>query len=364
MKNDKNIAFFISSLAGGGSQRVCVNIVNGLIERGWNVSLVVLHLERAAYKSELNKKVNLVNLDVKNARHSGFKLYKYLKENNLSKVIAFNYELSVMLLIIRSLSHLNFIIISRNINSLSEKIKHHEGSLGSKILYFLMARIYKKSDHIINQCQAMKSDLLSVLPLVNGKCSVIYNPVNIKLKDSVYRESNLEGDYLLCVGRLEKQKAFHFAIIAFSKISKNYPKLRLKIVGEGSLKPELKKLCQTLEIEKNVDFEGFKSDMAPYYSNAKATLLTSLYEGFPNVLIESISLGTPIISFDCKSGPSEIVIDGENGYLINFKDVNCFSAAIDRLMNEDLLYEKVVQTSLRFENDTILDAWENLINDY
>ena len=104
--------------------------------------------------------------------------------------------------------------------------------------------------------------------------------------------------------------------------------------------------------------------MAPYYSNAKATLLTSLYEGFPNVLIESISLGTPIISFDCKSGPSEIVIDGENGYLINFKDVNCFSAAIDRLMNEDLLYEKVVQTSLRFENDTILDAWENLINDY
>jgi len=65
-----------------------------------------------------------------------------------------------------------------------------------------------------------------------------------------------------------------------------------------------------------VGFEGFKKDMIPYYLSAKATVLTPLYEGFPNVLVESITLGTPAIAFNCPSRPSEIIVDGINGFLV------------------------------------------------
>lgn len=361
---NKNITFFISSLAGGGAERVCVNIANGLAERGWDVSLVVLHLERAVYKNELNDEVNLISLNAGNARYAPYKLYKFLKANKISKLVVFNYELAVLLLFIRSIGCLRFKLIARNINSLSEKMLHHGGGIRHKVLYMLMKKVYKKSDHIINQCYAMRDDLLSVLPDVGDKSSVIYNPVNTKVIESTNFALSPPHDYLLCVGRLEKQKAFHFAIESFALISEKHPELRLKIVGKGSLELELRSLCQTLEIENKVDFEGFNSNISSYYYNAKATLLTSLYEGFPNVLIESISLGTPVISFNCKSGPSEIIIDGENGFLVGFQDVNGMAVAVNQLLESDYDKKGVINTSLPFSKDTILEQWEKLIYVY
>ena len=86
------------------------------------------------------------------------------------------------------------------------------------------------------------------------------------------------------MGRLEKQKAFNYAIEAFSGIKDNFPNLRLKIVGQGSLKQELKQKAIDLNVENRVDFEGFQKDIIPYYLHSKATVLTSIYEGYPNVL--------------------------------------------------------------------------------
>ena len=131
-------------------------------------------------------------------------------------------------------------------------------------------------------------------------------------------------NYLLCIGRLEKQKAFHLAIEAFAGIADKFPNLRLKIVGKGSLEKELKQKVIDCQVTSRVDFDGFKKDITKYYLHANATLLTSLYEGYPNVLIESIAMNTPVVSFDCPGGPREIVKDGVNGYLAKHLDVNDF----------------------------------------
>ena len=186
----------------------------------------------------------------------------------------------------------------------------------------LVIKFYIEADHIINQCEAMREDLIALYPHISIKTSVIYNPLAKYIEE--YAELNDlygvdENNYLLCVGRLEKQKAFHLAIEAFAKLSSEYPKLRLKIVGKGSLELELMQLVVQLGVFDRVDFEGFQNDMIPYYLHAKATLLTSLYEGFPNVLIESLGLGVPVIAFDCPSGPKEIIINGYNGYLVKNK---------------------------------------------
>ena len=121
---------------------------------------------------------------------------------------------------------------------------------------------------------------------------------------------------------MEKEKAFHHAIKAFAKLSNEFPKLRLKIVGKGSLEKKLKQIAKDYKVDDRVDFEGFQKNLIPYYIHAKATVLTSLFEGFPNVLIESIFLNTPVVAFDCNSGPGEIIKDGINGYLVKYQDVD------------------------------------------
>lgn len=324
MKNlDKNkITFLISSLGGGGAEGVCVNVANGLADKGWKVNLVVLHLNNVAYQNRVSDKVNLIVLEVNHARNSSLALLRYIRQNKPKTILVFNYELPVILVILRTLFRFKTKIITRNINTLSQKQALAKGFWVKYVVRPLVDKFYIKSDHIINQCEAMRDDLVGLYPHLSNKTSVIYNPLAKHIED--YAMANdLRGvekhDYLLCVGRLEKQKAFHLAIEAFAKLSSDYPNLRLKIIGKGSLERDLKQLVSDLGIEHRVDFEGFQKDMIPYYLHAKATVLTSLYEGFPNVLLESIGLGTPVVAFDCASGPKEIIINDSNGYLVKDK---------------------------------------------
>ena len=164
----------------------------------------------------------------------------------------------------------------------------------------------------------MRDDLISIYSQLSKKTEVIFNPIPNQLIE--YASKNdlskiKKENYLLCIGRLEKIKGFHHAIKAFAGIVQKYPYLRLKVVGKGS-EINLKQMAKKHSVADKVDFEGFKKDIIPYYLKARVTILPSLYEGYPNVLIESISMNTPVIAFDCPSGPNEIIIDGRNGYLV------------------------------------------------
>ncbi|RUO27872.1 glycosyltransferase [Aliidiomarina sanyensis] len=332
----KKVTFLISSLVGGGAEGVCVNVANGLAKQGWSVDLVVLHLNNAAYHDRVSDEVNLVVLDVSNARYAGLPLLKYIRQQKPKTVLVFNYELAVVLVMLRTIFRFKTTIIARNINTLSKKRNQAQGFWRKYVVKPLIDGFYCKVDHVINQCQAMREDLISLYPQLAEKSSVIYNPVAKHIED--YAKSNdlnqvEKQDCLLCVGRLEKQKGFHYAIEGFARVADDFPNLRLKIVGQGSLEQELKQCAVDFGVANRVDFEGFQKDMLPYYLNAKATVLTSIYEGFPNVLVESITLGTPVIAFDCPSGPSEIIEDGVNGYLVKYQDVEDFRSKLVKLIN-------------------------------
>lgn len=339
--NEKKITFLISSLAGGGAEGVCVNVANGLAEKGWQVDLVVLNLNNASYLDRVSAKINLIDLNVKNARYSFGPLQRYLRKNKVRKVLVFVNELAVLLVLIRKVFFLDFKVIARNINTFSQKVLYAKGTWRKRVVLPMLRKFYSDVDHVINQCRAMEEDLLSFYPNLEGRTTVIYNPVN-KITEDAAREIDFsqveKQNYLLCVGRLEEQKAFHFAIRAFARLVAAHPDLRLKIIGQGRLEPQLKEEANRLGVFDNIDFEGFQKNTIPYYLNAKATLLTSLYEGFPNVLIESLILGTPVVAFDCKSGPAEIVDEGINGHLVNYLDVEHLHSTLNEFLSKGIRF--------------------------
>ena len=366
MKNfdNKKVTFLISSLAGGGAEGVCVNVVNGLAEQGWQVDLVVLNLNNAVYHDRVSNKINLVVLGVHHARYSSLALLKYIHQQKLKTVIVFNNELAVMLVMLRSVFRFKTKIIVRNINTLSQTLNHAQGFWKKYVVKPLIESLFCKVDHVINQCQAMRKDLIALYPQLTEKSSVIYNPVAKHIEDYA-KSHNLsqveEQNYLLCVGRLEKQKAFNYVIEGFAAVANEFPNLRLKIVGQGSLEQELKQCALNLNVADRVDFDGFQRDMIPYYLYAKATLLTSLYEGFPNVLVESIMLGTPVIAFDCPSGPNEIVQEGINGFLIEYQNSENFKKKLVQLLSIKFNPENVKNTIKQNKVDEIVKQYAKLI---
>jgi glycosyltransferase involved in cell wall biosynthesis len=126
-----------------------------------------------------------------------------------------------------------------------------------------------------------------------------------------------QKSYLLCVGRFVPQKQFRHALEVFARLlkSRKFGDFYLYFAGDGPLLADLVSYAQDLGISHRVKFLGMLDDLHTVYNQAYALLLTSSYEGFPNVLIEAIAHGTPVYSYDCKHGPSEIVKEGLNGYL-------------------------------------------------
>lgn len=363
----KKITFFIGSLAGGGAEGVCVNVSNGLIKLGWQVDIVVLNLDKSVLVHQLDSRINIYSLNVFNARYALIPIIKYIFTQKPVTIVAFTYELSVLLILIRRFFRLKFKVVARNINTLSKERMQNIGFWRHNIVNPLIDNFYLKSDHVINQCIDMESDLLTIYPSLKGRTSVIYNAVNSKIESYLERNdiSHLcRDDYLLCIGRLEEQKAFHFAIEAFSYIHEDYPHLRLKLVGDGSLKSMLINRANEFGVIDKVDFEGFQAETIHYYMHAKATLLTSLYEGFPNVLIESISLGTPVVSFNCKSGPSEIVKSGVNGFIVEQYDVKGLASSIRTLLDNEVDRHEVLCSSLKYKNESIIFQWHELLCKY
>lgn len=357
------ITFLINTLSGGGAEGVCINIANALAKKGYDIDLVVLNLKGNEYVSRIDSRLNFVNLDVSNSRYAFGALKSYIKSSGMNVVLSFNYELSVLLVLVRYLSELKYKIIGRNIIALSQKKKNNKGFWRKYIVAKLIDVFFVRVDHVVNQCLAMEADLIEVYPLLKGKTSAIYNPINSTIQNSFDSDVGFtkEEKYILCVGRLETQKGFDLAIKSFFEFSKTQPEFRLKIVGQGTLEEPLKKLVRSLDIQHKVDFEGFKKNTSNYFLNATCTLLTSNFEGFPNVLLESICLGTPVVSVDCNSGPREIVVDGINGKLVTDWDAISISKALCSVCLSDWDRKKLNESVAKFHLDEILVHYQSIL---
>jgi len=179
------------------------------------------------------------------------------------------------------------------------------------------------------------------------------------------KQSSLDEKIVLAAGRLVPEKGFDLLLNSWSKVIIHEPNWRLRIVGSGSEEQNLKNISTALNIKNSVDFFPHSKDMVGYFSSASIFACSSRFEGFPLVLIEAKSFGIPIVTFDCGSGPAEIVGDNIDGLLVSNGDCNQLANSIlDLIRNKDKLikFGKNAINDKRYNIDQIIPLWKCILS--
>jgi glycosyltransferase involved in cell wall biosynthesis len=336
----RDITFVIGVFGSGGGERNCFNLANNFVQRGIQVTVVAIGLRDKRYLQNFDPRVRFVSLDKSHFRSALIPLMKYLKKNNPTTVLAFNHYVATGLQLIRLMPGYNFSLYMRNIIGLTKKYRMNKSFWQAKIAKQIVKILLRDVDGIVSQCQDMEKDLLENWSISQSKSVVIYNPVSVEVEQEQKAWSSVgKKDQILYVGRLAAEKRVDILIKSFAGLRKSLPQLSLVILGEGELEGQLKKLCMELGISQDVHFLGFQDNPIKFYQESKVTALPSFSEGFPNVLIESITLGTPVVAFDCETGPAEIIKDGINGFLVPLGDEACFEVSLQKALSKDWSFD-------------------------
>ena len=189
----------------------------------------------------------------------------------------------------------------------------------------------------------------------------IYNPLTIEV-DNCF--NHCKSRKVTAIGRLEHQKGFDILLNVWRSVEKNYPEWTLEIYGDGSEKNNLLRQIEKLQLC-NVSIKGRTHDVKSVLRNSEIFVLTSRFEGFGLVLVEAEEMGLPIVAFNCPFGPSEIIEDGKNGFLIEPDDIESFVQRLALLMDDETLRTGFGKASLdvskRFRKENIFPKWIELI---
>ncbi|MCT2347455.1 glycosyltransferase [Niallia taxi] len=352
----KKIAIFLPSLSGGGAEKMMVNIAKGFSENGIHVDLV-LGNAKGPYMSMVPKEVSIVDLKSTRLLLSLSKLARYLKNEKPQSLLVTLESSSVIALLAKIMSRVSTKLVVRIPNNMSQQMKNAKNAK-HKIILRLATILYKKADGIIAISEGVAKDTAKVTGIPIEKIEVIYNPVVtdeliIKSMEQVnHTWFNSEVPTIIGVGRLSKQKDFPILIEAFSKVIQKRD-ARLVIIGEGEEQESLNKLVKDLEITKFVDFIGFVDNPYKFMEKSSLFVLSSAWEGFGNVIVEAMACGTPIVSTDCKSGPSEILDNGNFGKLVPVGDSERMASAIIESLESSINPEIIKERAEEFRLDAI-----------
>jgi glycosyltransferase involved in cell wall biosynthesis len=200
--------------------------------------------------------------------------------------------------------------------------------------------ICKNKYNVVCNANEIKDLLLQKYDLKN--CTRIYSSIDFDaIKILAAEEIDINKPYIIAAGRFDSTnvKQFDNLIIAYSKSNLPSKGISLVLLGDGERQELLKSVAKEYDIEDFVLFLGFKNNPYKYFKNALFLVLCSKYEGFGIVLIESLACGKPVISFDCISGPKEIIVDQENGLLVENQNFEKLTDALNTFVEDEKLYE-------------------------
>jgi glycosyltransferase involved in cell wall biosynthesis len=328
------IALFTRDLAGGGVGRVIVNLTKGFVGRGLKVDLVLARA-RGPYLGQLQSQVRVVDLEVNRTLRCVPGLTGYLRRERPQALIAFTDGANVVALWAKRLARVPTRVLISTHTNVSQHARQATKMRGRLIPHFAR-RFYRWADGVIAVSQGVADDLAETARLDRRQIRVIYNPVDTEAIIQLAKEPLQHPWFapgapsvILSAGRLTRQKDFPTLLQAFDRVRRRRP-ARLLILGEGEDRAALEHLAHELGCAADLSLPGFVDNPYPFMRAARMFVLSSAWEGFGNVLIEAMALGTPVIATDCPWGPAEILDGGDFGLLVPVGDVGALAEAIEK----------------------------------
>jgi len=348
-----------SHLGSGGAERVITHMANYWAGQDHEVYLMTLARRSVPCVYPLHEKVRRVSAqDGTCHRFPLFKLFDFRR--NLASlspdvVISFQDETNIMTRLVSLGLDFPLIISERN----------HPQYL-PLAWYWKLARrlIYPLCDCLVVQTRSIHDWFMN--QNYNMPVEIIPNPLlNTDNRSNLETDLRLDDKAIITVGRLTKAKGHDRLLGIFKKVSSQRPDWKLYIVGEGPLRPWIEGKIKEHDLMDKVILTGQVKNPLHLLKQAKIFVFTSYWEGFPNALCEAMAVGLPVVSFDCPSGPADVIENGETGILIANHDTDQFVQALVNLIDEpqkrDMLAKKARHLSDILGIDSIMVKWDDVV---
>ncbi|MCJ7782006.1 MAG: glycosyltransferase, partial [Acidimicrobiia bacterium] len=303
----RRLAIFLPSLAGGGAERVSLNLAREIANRGIAVDLVVSRLA-GAFVSEVPDSVRIVDLGASRVATSLPGLVRYLRRNRPDAMLTVMSHANVVGIVATRIARTPTRVVTSEHDTLSQ-VTQRTARRRARIMPYLVARAYPRADAIVAVSSGVADDLANITGLARSDIDVIYNPV---VTPDVEKAAKQVPDHpwfrpgqppvVLGIGRLAQKKDFPALMRAFAQV-REHSSARLVILGDGPDREDLERLARELGVEGDVSMPGFVDNPFSYLRAASVFVLSSRWEGLPTVLIEALYCGVPVVATDCPSGP-------------------------------------------------------------
>ncbi len=362
------VAFHIHSLSGGGAERMVSLLCNGLCERGHEV-LLVTQTPPQVGDYPLSAGVERVWIGKDPSRWRALRMLQrvlrlrtVLRESEVDVVLGFMTTSALYALLAGVRSPADIVCCER----VDPKHQALAGFTG-----LLRRMLYPRSAVVLTQTSGAAQWFSREIPRAN--VAVLPNMIDYPLSEATTEQSperfiRQDAKLVIGVGRLEQQKGFDQLIAAFSGVVRQLPEAELVILGEGSQRPALQALIDERGLTNQAHLVGNVEEPGSWYRRADVFALTSRFEGFPNVLLEAMAYGCPVVAVDCDFGPADLIEPEVNGVLLTCASVDNISQAIVRLLRDTALAETLGRSAVAvcdlYGQEKILDQWDRTLRTY
>lgn len=333
-----DIAVLASFSGEGGVERMLLNLVNAFAARGYRVDLLLIRAD-SKHLDEIHPAVHRIDLGSRHTGTSLLPLMRYLRMQRPARMLVAKDRAGRLAVRARRLARVDTRLVVRLGTNLSEALST-KSALQRWLRLRPIRKYYPLIDHIIAVSEGVAEDTMSISGIASERVSVVRNPViTARLRQLATDPpphpwaKEKQAPLIVGAGRLTLQKDFATLIRALSLLPKEL-NAHLIILGEGDKRGELAQLAAELGVRERVDLPGFTANPYAYMAAADLFVLSSRWEGSPNVLTEAMALDRPVVSTDCPSGPAEILEDGRIAPLVAVGDHAALAAAMAKVLRE------------------------------
>lgn len=335
------------------------------MEKGHRVDLVVASAG-GVYQSEIPNGVRLVDLGSRRQIPLVLKLRDYLRSSEPDALLATPYRFNLTAVWAGFLARGKTRIGVREATFFPAKLRDARSRrhlLKKRVISLLARPTYSAADSIIAVSGGVSAALAEHFRIPEGRISVISNPIDVERTRQLAREGpglsedSPQSPLIVAAGRLTEQKDFQMLVRAFHRIVQELPRARLCILGEGPLRADLESQITAAGLDERVLLPGFLRNPFPVLASGSCFALSSRWEGFPNVLLQALALGKPIVATDCPSGPSEILGGGRWGRLVPVGDDVSLAGGIVEAVSRPSQHDRLVARAREFDVDSITDLY-------